>query len=190
MNLYDILNAVVTNMKYIFLDFDGVINNWNSNNCVSPENVMVLKKILNKTDAKIVVTSSNKYGLQIEESYDYYLSKFYREYIKPLNDFGIEIYDITPYVNGNRTLEIEKYLLDSKVKNYVIIDDELVGASLQEHQVFLDLYKGLQDKHIEPTLKILNGDLGFYPNDYDRSETPKQLNYRINKYYNSLKNKN
>ena len=59
MNLYDILNAVVTSMKYIFLDFDGVINNWNSNNCVSPENVMVLKKILKKTDAKIVVTSSN-----------------------------------------------------------------------------------------------------------------------------------
>ena len=40
-------------MKVIFLDFDGV----------SLNNAKILKEIITQTDAKIVVTSSNKYSL-------------------------------------------------------------------------------------------------------------------------------
>ena len=32
-------------------------------------------------------------------------------------------------------------------------------------------------------ISILNGKLGFYPSEYDRSETAEELNFRINKYY-------
>lgn len=171
-------------MKYIFLDFDGVVNNWNHFEGVAKENARVLKMIIDISKAKIIVTSSNKYTLQCDNTIDYYSSNFYNMYVKRLNEFGIEIFDLTPMCGCNRSLEIKKYILDHNIKDYVIIDDELVDFELQEHQVFLDLYRGLQMEHIEPVINILNGNLGFYPENYDRTETPKELNYRINRYYN------
>lgn len=58
-------------MKVIFLDFDGVINNYSSmismelinNKCID-----VLKRIIHETNAKVVVTSSNKYKYQNNNS--------------------------------------------------------------------------------------------------------------------------
>lgn len=93
-------------MKIIFLDFDGVINNWYHFEGVSIDNAMVLKDIVLKTGAKIVATTSNKYWIQ-KTGIDYYSSNYYRNYVKYLNELGIEIYDMTPYIDGNRTLEIK-----------------------------------------------------------------------------------
>ena len=45
-------------MKIIFLDFDGVINNWNKFDGIDEANVINLKEIIHATSAKIVVTSS------------------------------------------------------------------------------------------------------------------------------------
>ena len=174
-------------MKCIFLDFDGVINNWYHFDGVSIENAMILKKITDISGAKIIATTSNKYSLQRFDKVDYYKSSFYNNYVKCLNDLGIQIYDLTPYVDANRTLEIEKYLQEHEVDQYVILDDELIGEELQDHQVFLDLYRGLQEEHIIPALNILNGNLGFYPPSYDRNETPEELNYRINSYYSKVR---
>ena len=52
-------------MKVIFLDFDGVINNWNNDFIVDYDNVKYLLEIIRDTDAKIVATSSNKYSFQV-----------------------------------------------------------------------------------------------------------------------------
>lgn len=167
-----------------FLDFDGVINNWNHFDGVSIDNAMVLKKIIDVIDAKIIVTSSNKYELQRGDDIDYFSSRFYNKYEKPLNDIGIKIFDLTPNVRYNRTLEIKKYINEHNIKEYVIVDDELIDPELQAHQVFLDLYRGLQTEHIIPILNILNGNLGFYPENYNRKETSGELVKRINRYYN------
>ena len=172
-------------MKCIFLDFDGVINDWYHFDGVCVDNALILKSVIDLTDAKIVVTSSNKYSFQKNCQIDYYNSKFYKKYIKKLNEIGIEIYDITPFCNQDRSLEIQKYLKDNEIESFVIVDDELVSETLQEHQVFCDLYRGLQKEHIEPIINILNGKLGFYPPTYDRKETPKELILRINKYYSN-----
>ena len=94
---------------------------------------------------------------------------------------------MTPYIEYNRTLEIQNYLYAHEVEEYVIIDDDLIGEKLQEHQVFLDLYKGLQLEHIKPVLKILDGQLGFYPSNFNLKETPDEKLLRISKYYNSIK---
>ena len=171
-------------MKCIFLDFDGVINNWNHFDSVSIDNAMVLKKIIDVIDAKIIVTSSNKYELQRGNDIDYFGSRFYNKYEKPLNDIGIKIFDLTPNVRYNRALEIKKYINEHNIKEYVIVDDELIDPEFQEHQVFLDLYRGLQTEHIIPILNILNGNLGFYPENYNRKETSSELVKRINRYYN------
>lgn len=169
-------------MKCIFLDFDGVLNNWHHFDGVALENVEVLKKIITITNARIVATSSNKYSFQCN-NIDYYESRFYKKYVDALSKYGIEIYDLTPFANFDRTLEIKKYIEDNHISEYVIIDDELIGEELQEHQVFLDLYQGLKEEHINPTIDILNGKLGFYPQNYNRKETNEQLIHRINNYY-------
>ena len=96
--------------------------------------------------------------------------------MKFLNELGIQIHDLTPFVDANRTLEIKIYIEEHQIEQYVILDDELIEEELQEHQVFLDLYRGLQEEHIIPALNILNGNLGFYPPNYDRNETPEELN--------------
>ena len=58
-------------MNCIFLDFDGVINNWYYFYGVAKENALVLKKIIALSNAKIVVTASSKYSIQ-RENCDFY----------------------------------------------------------------------------------------------------------------------
>ena len=92
---------------------------------------------------------------------------------------------MTPYVEENRSLEIKAYLKSNpNITDFVIIDDEIISLKLLKYQVFLDWDSGLQEEHIKPVLAILNGQLGFYPPDYDIQETNEQRLIRINKYYN------
>jgi len=172
-------------MKVIFLDFDGVINNWHSFDEIDPKNVECLLKIINSTNAKIVVTSSKKYIFQLDKNINYEDTGCYK-YIKILEMYGIETYGITPYVKGKRELEIIEYLNeDPEIEEFLILDDDSVIESLKDHQVFLDLYKGITEEHIIPSINILNGNLGFYPPDFNFFETPMERLIRINKYYNN-----
>lgn len=172
-------------MKVIFLDFDGVINNWEHFNGVDFNNVKYLKEIIKFTDAKVVATTSNKYSFQQYSGVNYKNTNYFR-YVALLKDMGIEIFDVTPYVDKNRCLEICKYLeLHPEVEQYLILDDEYVNDKLREHQVLLELYNGICEEHIKPSLNILNGKLGLYPPDYDTSITPEEQLIRINKYHKS-----
>ena len=171
-------------MKIIFLDLDGVLNNWYHPDLIDPKNVLVLKKIIKLTNAKIVLTTSNKYPFQREKIKNI-KGSYLEKYIKILQNNGLSIYDLTPYVEENRSLEIKAYLKSNhNITDFVIIDDELVSPELLKYQVFLDWNTGLLEKHIKPIIAILNGQLGFYPPDYDIQETNEQRLIRINKYYN------
>ena len=171
-------------MKYIFLDFDGVINNWYQMEGISLENAKILKQIIDLTNARVIATTSNKYSFQ-QRGIDYYKSIFYKNYVIPLKELGIEIYDITPFKNNAKILEIKDYIESHKIKDYVILDDELIKDSgLNKHQVLPDLYLGLQPHHIEPIINILNENLGFYPSDYNLNETAEEQVIRINDYHN------
>lgn len=170
-------------MKVIFLDFDGTINNWDHINGVDPTNVEVLKTIQAKSNAKIIATTSNKYSFQRNISANYQNTFFY-EYVKLLQELWVTIDDITPYVELNRCLEILEYLrLHKEVEDFVILDDDYVGDQLKDHQVYLDNYLGLQAEHIVPSLRILSGELGFYPEDYDYSDPLERKSIRINNYH-------
>lgn len=171
-------------MKVIFLDFDGVINDWYTFESVNEENLLNLKKIVDETNAKIVVTSSSKYAFQRKiNQVEYEESRCYKIYVKALLTIGIEVYDFTPYINGDRRKEITEYLrLHPEIKEYLILDDDYIIEDLKEHQVYLDLYKGIKKEHIEPSINILNGALGFYPETYI-DETEEEKSIRINKYY-------
>lgn len=173
-------------MKVIFLDFDGVINDWYTFDNVNEENIKRLKKIVDITSAKIVVSSSTKYAFQRDiNPVTYEKSKCYNLYVKALMKHGLSIYDYTPYINGNREEEILQYLQDhSEITEYLILDDEYIIEKLKSHEVYLDWYKGITEEHIVPSIRILNGNIGFYPPNYVNDETLEEKNIRINKYYN------
>lgn len=74
-------------MKVIFLDFDGVINNFNNDCIVDIENVKYLLEIIKATGAKIVATTSNKYSFQVYGNSRE--NSGFNRYVKMLNDYGV-----------------------------------------------------------------------------------------------------
>lgn len=171
--------------KIIFLDFDGVINNWYTPKDIKVdyENILVLKKIIDITKAKIVATTSNKRSFQ--KSFCEIERSNYYKYVKGLKEYGIDIYDVTP-LGKNREEEILMYLkANPNITHFLIIDDDYIFKSLKNHQVYLDLYDGLKKEHIIPSINILNNKLGFYPPNYNCNETFEQKLIRINKHYNN-----
>lgn len=171
-------------MKVIFLDLDGVVHDvrdasiWVDPNCVD-----VLKKVVYETNAKIVVISSRKNDF-VEGTESYEANFYYQNFVLPLKNMGIEIYDCTPFLNMNhlkeKEFEIDYYLqIHPEIIEYVILEDDSVMERFVEHQVFIEYSNGLQEEHILPSIAILNGQLGFYPPFYDRSETLKDRTKRI-----------
>lgn len=149
-------------MKVIFLDFDGVINDYLTINEINDYNVEALKRIINETDAKVVVTSSHKYPWQMANNQEGMLKN--HSIIKGLRERGVDVFDCTPIVrNREREQEILEYLKNHpEITQYLILDDDYIIESLKEHEIFLDLQSGLREKHILPAIKILNGELTFY----------------------------
>ena len=122
-------------MKYIFLDCDGVLNNINytkkcyrknghkpmSMYCVpfDPYNLKNLAKIVKKTGAKIVLSST----WRIYKSHIYVLEARLAEY-------GLRIYDKTDNINMIKGAEITEWLKQHRdIENYVVIDDEEYNLS-------------------------------------------------------------
>lgn len=49
-------------MKVIFLDFNGILDTWCEMDVINYDNLQRLKRIVNETDSKIVISSSIKTG--------------------------------------------------------------------------------------------------------------------------------
>ena len=115
-------------MKIIFLDIDGVLN-WGGteelapSGCIGVEDMMIrnLKKIVDDTSAKIVLTSTWK--SEWSKGADYKSEDF--KYLEnKLREFNITIFDKTNDHISNRGEGIKKYLhAHSEITNWVVIDD-------------------------------------------------------------------
>ncbi len=148
-------------MKVIFLDFDGVISTYEMSWRIDPNKLMLLDKIVQATDAKIVVTSSWKHGCDNVEEFK---SKIYtRRGSKDIKDetpfgkFINQIYDITDGC-GYRGEEVEKWLNNHEVENYAILDDDSDFKNEQLfHFVQTDTYEGLTSREVKLCITILNG---------------------------------
>ena len=143
--------------KILFLDFDGVLNTehyqgllqyqgkpWQDEHGAffDPNAVKQLKRIIDATDADIVVESSWKYlGLDAM-----------KELWEVRNLLGT-IIDITPSLLGkNKGVEIASWLSKYAKQDirYVIIDDEYVILDSQlPHFILTIPYKGITDKNID-----------------------------------------
>lgn len=149
--------------KYIFLDFDGVINTPKGK--FDKNAVTNLRRLLERTDAKVVISST--WRLQGME----YILKLWQEHHMP----G-EVIGLTPSCNSvnfsnvdgveewqglhvSKGLEIAEWLRVN-AKNpyrYVILDDEEdILFAQREHLVKVEGSKGLRKADIKVSLKILN----------------------------------
>lgn len=165
-------------MKVIFLDFDGVINDITLDGIfVKPQFVSELKRVIDATGAKVVVSSNQRDEALVYGTHPLEKSYCYKNYIQPLETMGIGVYDYTPILTGfkeeeTRELEIEAYLKKHpEVKEFLIVEDDYVMQRLYDHQIFIEYSGGFVFQYVEPAIQILNGNLGFYPPEYDRSET-------------------
>lgn len=190
-------------MKIIFLDIDGVLNSneWASRRFeetsmdsiassypfyeFDPLLVKNLNKIIDKTGAKVVVSSTWRLGRTKEELQEI------------LNGVGFtgEVIDVTPYMpsplgfgydvprgceidwwleqNGgfhriNWSLEeFTRYVEKAKIKNYVILDDDSdMLYNQREHFVLTSFMDGLSESCVDKAISILNTPVQklYYPN--------------------------
>lgn len=153
-------------MKIIFLDFDGVISTYEKGWRFDVEKIELLKEIVDKTDAKIVVTSSWKRGFT---EVDNFIKSFYD---KPRNKdlknvtifdwFANSIYDITDNNGSWRGDEIQRWIdkHNEEIESYVILDDD---SDFRDNQLFnfvqTDTYEGITSREVKLCIKILNGEL-------------------------------
>ena len=117
----------------------------------------LLKKIIDDTGAKIVLTTSLRNFWDKEtEKCDYYGKVINNQFA----EYGLEIYDKTPIIeNSQREDEILQWIVDNPgVTNYVVIDDGALSAKfLLGHFVQTsDIEEGLEEEHIFKAIGILN----------------------------------
>ena len=152
-------------MKVIFLDVDGVLNSdeyfdriqnldiEGIESEIDINKVKLLKKAVDTTGAKVVLSSSWRY------------TKNALALKKLLADYGIHITDSTPVVEHKRGLEIRTWLENNNnVENFVILDDEVFDSydsALTEKLVKMskeketDIGEGLLPENVEKIIERL-----------------------------------
>ena len=129
-------------MKVIFLDIDGVLNSqeyfasnhenvkgfyieniYNKDNIdllverqmmdIDYNKLLLLKKVIDEVDAKIVVTSTWKHFF------------FFPQLVKKLNGLGIPVVGYTEDSVIDRGVGIKKYLQQHNVSKYAVLDDDI-----------------------------------------------------------------
>ena len=144
-------------MKVIFLDFNGVLDTWFEMDKINYDNLQRLKWIVRDTDAKVVLTTSNKRSYVTSGV----MNPIMVMLTTRLMEEGIDVIGVTPNAD-TREHEIMLYLYEHpEIENYVIIDDDYDMEKLADHLVKLPCQNigqeqlGLQKEHAEKAIKIL-----------------------------------
>ena len=186
--------AATRYINVIFLDIDGVLNGYNFWNLlgwdiiskfksnrlkawyreltdpfgVHERKVKRLAKIVHKTDAEVVISSSWRFSLQSSN-----LTDDDRRLLDLFDKYDIEIYDYTPILpSRKRENEIMAWLFrNPQVNKFIILDDEnfdlqfFIGKELIQtssvprgRMIKGRWYEntGLKNKHVRQAIKILN----------------------------------
>lgn len=153
-------------MKIIFLDIDGVFNYVGCKYklghvyFVDPEKIKLLKQLIDKTGAKVILSSTWRYGwMDLNNGCD---SSNSRDFVKLRDEFkkyGVEFMDYTPKYSAYRGDEIDLWLKNwkgEKIESFVIFDDDNDMNPYMRNLVRTSFTKGLEQKHINKAMKILN----------------------------------
>lgn len=152
-------------MKVIFLDVDGVLNERNTPTrtkthmiFIDEEKLFRLKRIVDATDAKIVLSSTWRYDRD-----DARYNGDFLELQEAFRSVGLDFYSYTPVdaIGIRRGMEIRAWLgLHPEVDRFIILDDELYDfeeRGLLPHLVKTDFADGgLTEKHTREAIELLN----------------------------------
>lgn len=157
-------------MKVIFLDFDGVITTERSRYKLDKEKMELVKSICDKTDAKIVISSSWRLNtlentiLNIttvrnpETGVPFLMPELVVGVTKRMYAFSLE--DKNRHYLIPRGVEIERYLREHKeVDRYVILDDDNDMFLCQApYFVKTNTEIGITEEDANKAIEILNRD--------------------------------
>lgn len=160
-------------IRVIFLDIDGVLNNFYSpqETQIDEFRVEYLKRIIDATGAKVVLTSSLRKSWNTK---DFSLTPTASDLRKKQNElfgkYGIKIYGITPLDSGDTQECIYAWLkMHPEVESFVVIDDETITCKdfigtkliktsyLEDGEMIRDPRDcaGLQEYQVEEAIQIL-----------------------------------
>lgn len=156
-------------MKILFLDIDGVLNsreydrhrNWNEQTDIDETRLPLVKEIIDKTGAKIVLISTWRSHWNRDESLcdedGMYINRLFSKY-------GLTIYDKTPDLGllSKRKDEVKAWLAEhtGEVERFVILDDYRFGwDGLSDFYIHTNpnYGLGLEEEHVEKAIVLLNG---------------------------------
>lgn len=161
-------------MKVIFLDVDGVLNSLDCKEhifgvvFVEDEKIRRLKEVIDLTGAKVVLSSTWRYGWEALEQVaepdegDLFDIRLFEALRNRLQQHGIELLSYTESF-GKRGAEIRKWVEDwngEPIESYVILDD-MEPEEFPEHPgrlVGTTLAYGLEPEHVRRAINILNKD--------------------------------
>ena len=171
-------------MKVIFLDIDGVLNTSETYTKafyasqrtldykieIDKFRLEYLKEIVDKTEAKIVLSSS--FRRFFENQNDIILPRTLKgkKVYDLFKQYGITIYDITPTNFNKREDQIKEWLSNKQdIDSFIIIDDEpsmffdlydrlIQTSKIRRSQILMNMddCTGLCEKHIKFAVDMLN----------------------------------
>lgn len=155
--------------KAIFLDIDGVLNTSYTkyrDEILDDFRLDYLAKIVNKTHAKIVLTSTWRYNLSKNLFFFKAYNNSTKKLIESLKERGLKISALLPDTPNNRRAEdILEFIKKHKVTSFVILDDELFNydsLKLSDNLLRTSFYEeneldaGLTEKMIRQATQLLN----------------------------------
>lgn len=157
-------------MKILFLDIDGVLNsraydcrrNWNDKTNIDETRLPLVKEIVEKTGAEIVLTSTWRRHLDgamnaCDETGEYVVRTFSKH--------GLRIFSKTPDFGrgASRRDEVAAWLSEhgKTVETFVILDDCAFGwEELSPFYIHTNPHfgNGLEEEHVIRAIAILNGE--------------------------------
>ena len=150
-------------MKVIFLDVDGVLNSIDSEDRLGAfigidyAGVKLLREIVDKTGAKIVLISSWKLKWHKNKESQSNLANYLDQRLEEEN---LSIIDKTEDNLFNRGEGIINWLSTHPTESWIILDDEAFDyeeCGIMPHLVKTSFYDGgLKDTHVELAINLLN----------------------------------
>lgn len=164
----DIEKCLVTEQRYLFLDFDGVINSRKFINDyldffkaptektyyitehIDRRAVERVNKILAMTGAHVVISTAWRKAYNLDGI---------RAILKAKGFKGVIVGETPVMEKQPRGLEIQAWLDANNVlpEHIVILDDMDKMLHLRHRQVLTDFEEGLQDRHVLQALKLFYG---------------------------------
>lgn len=140
-------------MKVLFLDIDGVLNSREdhySDKLITDKHLVYLKEIVDKSNCKLVLSSSWRIILDIDHERSLNLKN-------RLGKYGLTIFDKTGNNGRYRGDQIREYLfLHPSIDKFCILDDDSDMEEYIDHLVKTDTRYGLLEEHIPRCLALLN----------------------------------